>query len=209
MKIPNLIILSVILLYVSCASDKSFDAGVRKAVETQMEKYPRSTLRDIYKNFFQDRFGPGHLINDVSSAHDYLHAEIDSYDGFSGELAEPTGWKHNFYRVNLAVVKSGLVSCDDLLDALVRSADGVEPVTVREWKAEWLRIEAVISAMRLSLPDYEQDLNYINAMLEEGNYVGHHSDAYNTAYEPHYRIISREIYENEILPLLELPTNPK
>lgn len=201
-RLFGLAVFAAALLSVSCSSHKAFETGVRETVKAQMEKYPAATLKDIYKNFFQDRFGPGHIIGDIYSAHDYLHAEIDFYSHFSGELAEPTGWQHNFYRVNLAVVKNGLISCDALLDALVRSANEVKPIPVEEWKQEWARIERVIKSMELTLPDYEQDLNEINGRLEEGNYIGHHSDAYNIAYEPHYRIISRDIYENEIRPLI-------
>lgn len=36
--------------------------AVTKAIEEQMNTYPESTLKDIYKSFFQDAFGPGHLI---------------------------------------------------------------------------------------------------------------------------------------------------
>ena len=31
----------------------------------------------------------------------------------------------------------------------------------------------------------------------------HHSRAYNAAYHPHYRIVRRDIFEEEILPKLE------
>lgn len=32
---------------------KHFEQAVREAVERQMQTYPRSTLKDLYKNFFQ------------------------------------------------------------------------------------------------------------------------------------------------------------
>ena len=33
-------------------------------------------------------------------------------------------------------------------------------------------------------------------------YVVSHSDAFKTAYHPHYRIVRRDIFEQEILPLI-------
>jgi glutathione peroxidase len=190
---------------ISWIEKKDLNTSVREAVTRQMEKYPLSTLKDLYKSFFQDRFGPGHIISDASAAESYLLRELDSYSTVSGETIEPTGWQHNFYRVSLSVVKNGLVPRDVLLNVLIRSANGVNPVSVEEWRKEWSQIEAIIKAMDLSLPDYDADCQEIGKRLVECNYVGHHSDAYNEAYAPHYRIIARKIFEEEIFPLLNDP----
>jgi hypothetical protein len=101
--------------------------------------------------------------------------------------------------VNLGAVKNNLIPYKTLLDAFIRSANGVEPVTVEEWRKEWTQIETVIRAMNLPLPDYETDRRDIDNRLQKGNYVGHHSEAYSKAYDPHYRIVSRKIFEKEIL----------
>lgn len=203
MKVFPLLTIMFLLSLLSCSNNDSFNTGVRNAVNSQIEKYPDSTLKDIYKNFFQDRFGPGHLIDDVEQAHHYLHIELEHSPAEFTVAAEPTGWQHNFYRVNLAVVKNEIMSCDALLDALVRSANGVEAYSVEDWQREWSEIEAIVRSMNLSLPDYDKDKTEIDTRLKEGKYVGHHSDAYNIAYDPHYRIISKKIYEEEILPLIE------
>lgn len=203
MKLYPILIMTFLLCFLSCSNKDDFNTGVRHAIEIQMKKYPESTLKDIYKNFFQDRFGPGHLIEDVEQAHQYLHHELEYCSGEYTEAAEPTGWQHNFYRVNLAIVHNDIISCDDLLDALVRSANAVKPFSIEDWQKEWSEIEAIVRSMELSLPDYEEDKKEIDTKLEEGKYVGHHSDAYNITYDPHYRIISKKIYEEEILPLLK------
>lgn len=188
-----------------CAGD-SFENRVQKAVAIQMESYPASHLKDLYKSFFQDRFGLGHIIEDTAAVRNYLEEELAVYKiqpGIVTEMVEPTGYKHNYYRVSIDVVKSGKISVDQLTDAVIRSANEAKPVTVEKWKREWKRIEQVISSMNLRLPDYETELKQINKALEQGVYVGHHSEIYNFAYNPHYRIISRKIYENELLPLME------
>ena len=167
-----------------------------------MEEYPESTLKDLYKNFFQDRFGPGHIIADPAAADRYLRWELDSYSEVSGAVAEPTGWEHRFYRVNLSVLKEGKVSYERFFDAFVRSVNGIEPVPMDEWRQEWARIETIIRLMGLGLPGHEADCREIEKRLEEGQYVGHHSEAFSNAYAPHYRIMSRQIFEEEILPLL-------
>lgn len=189
----------------ACADEgRSFEIAVRESVNRQMKSYPESTLKDLYKSFFQDRFGPGHLISDTAAAKNYLLSELNSYSisTTSGEMIEPTGWQHHFYRVDLRVVKEHIISSEVLLNALIKSANEVESITLEEWREEWKKIETIIKAMNLCLPDYHFDSQEIQDNLQKGNYVGHHSEAYSKAYDPHYRIISKKIFEKEILPLL-------
>ncbi|MDR2980191.1 MAG: hypothetical protein LBV02_07120 [Bacteroidales bacterium] len=182
--------LFIALTFLSCSpKNGDFERKVREAVAYQMETYPKSTLKDLYKNFFQDRFGPGHLINDTAAARNYLLRELDSFTVSSGPLLEPIGWEHNFYRVNLSAVKEGVITPDSLLNALIQSANELEPISVEEWRSEWTQIETIIRSMNLSLPHYDTDLEEITKRLAEGNYVGHHSREFNEAYSPHYRIV--------------------
>lgn len=192
----------LICLTVQGADKKAFDRAVRSAVERQMQRYPKSTLKDLYKNFFQDKFGPGHLIGDTVAAGNYLRKELASYTVVSGEVAEPTGWEGNFLRVNLSVIKTGQIPYPVFFDAFVRSVNGISPMPVSEWQKEWEQIEAVIRSMKLSLPDYEADRKEIDDRLNKGEYVGHHSRVFEDTYTPHYRIIRKDIFENELKPLL-------
>jgi hypothetical protein len=175
------------------------DVAVREAVAAQLKTYPASTLKDLYKNFFQDEFGPGHIISDTAAAGNYLRREMDSYTEMTGEASEPLGWKHNFYRVNLSVLKENRVPYDVFFDAFIRSVNSIEPIPVEEWRKEWGHIESVIRSMNLSLPGYEADRLDIDRRLEQGNYTGHHSAAYEAAYAPHYRIVSRELFNEKIV----------
>ena len=197
----------LLCLWVSAAEKTDFDKAVRSAVERQMQGYPKSTLKDLYKNFFQDKFGPGHIVSDTTAAGNYLRREMASYTETEGEIVEPTGWEGNFYRVNLSVIKNGQIPYQTFFDAFIRSVNGIRPVTVAEWQKEWNRIEGIIRSMNLSLPDYENDRKEIDDRLERGEYVGHHSKAFEDSYSPHYRIISKEIFEQELQPLIQLSYN--
>jgi hypothetical protein len=189
-------------VYAQSSNSKKQIHAVKTAVNDYMKIYPKSTLKDLYKSFFQDRYGPGHLIDDTAAAGRYLLKELDSYTTVSGEIAEPTGWRHNFYRVNLSVIKEGLVPYNLFFNAFVRSANGIKAIPVEEWRKEWIQIEKIIKSMKLSLPFYDDDRNEIEQRLKEGNYAGRHSEAFNEAYTPHYRVIGKKIFEEEILPLL-------
>jgi hypothetical protein len=175
---------------------------IRAAVENQLATYPKSTLQDLYKNFFQDYFGPGHIVSDTTSAGAYLDRELSSFEQDSGAYYEPTGYHGNFFRVNLSVIKEGLISRDVFFDAFVRSVSNIETISMEEWKEEWSSIDSVIRAMNLSLANYEQDRKNLFSLLEQGKYVVHHSEPFSEAYDPHYRIINREIFLKEIQPLL-------
>ena len=175
---------------------------IRQSVERQLELYPKSTLRDLYKNFFQDRFGPGHIIANNSAADRYLRYELNTSEGFEGLDYEPTGYEGRFYRVNLGVIADGRVPYDKYFDAFVRSVNGITPISIEEWSKEWHEIDSVIVSMGLQLEDFSADRAEIKALIEGGDYVIHHSQRFNDHYQPHYRIIERTIFENEILPLL-------
>lgn len=193
--------ISVLLALFACENGSEKEA-IRLAVERQMAVYPRSTLRDLYKNFFQDYFGPGHIIGDVAAAERYLQSELRSSDTLTGAIYEPTGYQGNFYRVNLSVVKEGIVSYRTYFDAFVHSVNGIEPMPVEEWVKKWQTIESVIEGMTLQLPHYDQDKQEIAGLLQAGKYVTHHSRDFAEAYNPHYRIIKKTIFEKEILPFI-------
>jgi hypothetical protein len=175
---------------------------IRAAVENQLEMYPKSTLQDLYKNFFQDYFGPGHIVDDIRSAGAYLDRELASFGQAAGAYYEPTGYNGNFYRVNLSVIKEGLLSRDVFFDAFIRSVSNIQPITADEWKKEWIRIDSVIHTMNLSIENYADDRENIFSLLKQGKYVVHHSEPFSKEYAPHYRIIERKIFQKEILPFL-------
>lgn len=189
------------LLVAGCTGNDTH-RRIRDAVNRQMTTYPHSTLRDLYKNFFQDRFGPGHIIADTSSADRYLRYELSTAERFDGADYEPTGYDGRFVRVNLRVIDDGRVPYDTFFNAFVRSVNGIEPTPIEEWEREWAMIDSVILTMGLKLEDVEADRAEIRALIEGGNYVMHHSKQFESHYEPHYRIIERGIFEREILPLL-------
>ena len=176
---------------------------IKVAVERQLRDYPKSTLQDLYKSFFQDRFGPGHLVSDTSAAGNYLRYELNNSENFHEIYYEPTGYENNYYRVNLSVLKENKISYQKYFDAFLRSVEKIDLDAISEWKEEWSRIEEVIISMNLDLENFEEDLEMIRSVLEQGKYAVHHSEIYNSEYHPHYRIIEKKIFEEEILPLIE------
>ena len=197
-----LLAVAAMVLLISCNRANPTHTKIRQSVERQLELYPESTLRDLYKNFFQDRFGPGHIIADNTAADRYLRYELNTAEGFEGLDYEPTGYEGRFYRVNLGVIADGRVPYEKYFDAFVRSVNNIKPISIEQWRTEWHEIDSVIMSMGLQLENYSADRAEIKALIDGGDYVMHHSQRFNDHYQPHYRIIERTIFENEILPLL-------
>ncbi len=181
------------------AEDRLFEQKVTTALKQQMEHYPQSTLLDIYKSFFQDKFGPGHLLSDTAAAGQYLRRELNSYNpdtlAFLSPYIDSTGWERRFVRVDLRVIKEGMVSYRDFFDSFVRSVQAAPDVPLEDWTGEWTRIVDILEKLQCPVihhPQYTIDKDSITVLLQRGEYVGHHSPIYVASYAPHYRLIAAE-----------------
>lgn len=197
-----IISLSVLLLLASCRG-----VGTQEAISRQLEMYPESRVQDIYKSFCQDNLGPGHLIPNREAAREYLMEELRRYreDLDSARYRKPqvrvvpVGDRGNYVRVDLSVVLDSLVSAEALLDAFVRSANEGKTVSTEEWMAKWGSVASVIRKSFPDIPDADRDLAAIDSLLACGHLILHHSPAYNEAYHPHYRIVSKGIFDSSPL----------
>jgi hypothetical protein len=185
-----LIVLPILFLLSSCkyADDKSLS----KIVKQEIDRYPQQRLVDIYKTFFQGFFGPAHLISDSNAAKDYIKQELAEANDFEDYDYQPLPPNGKFVRANLKLVKAGKISVDDLTDALVKSAKPVSDKDIQKWKKIWPRILAEIEKQNPQMQNFQQDKDYINALLAKNEYALHHSDEFNTKYHPHYRVISQK-----------------
>ena len=167
-----------------------------------LHTYPEARLLDIYKSCFQDFMGAEHLVGDIASARNYLEQEVASTS--SEDLLpwyyEPCGLDGRYVRVSLRAIHDGLITTDELLDAFVNSANATDRPTVEQWSARWHDILEKIDGMKLDLPYFEQDKQFIDSVLAQGKYAISHSPEYREAYKPHYRIVRRDIFEQEFLP---------
>jgi len=199
-------LISLLLLLLGCQPSSE-----KTAIERQLQDYPESRVQDVYKSFCQDNLGPGHLIPDPQSARNYLESELrtfredlDSarYDA-PAIMYYPVGDQGNYVRVDLSVVLDGLVGEEAYLDAFVRSANEGTRLTEEQWVAKWKEVAKVIKKDFPDIPDAVKDLEMIDAYVEKGDLIMHHSETFGEAYNPHYRIIARDIFEKEIKPLID------
>lgn len=175
-------------------------------VSRQMETYPQSRLLDIYKSCFQDFMGAEHLVADWQRVKAYLDEELNTVglDELMPWYVEPCGLEGRYVRVSIRTIKEGIITEDMLLDAFVRSANTVDRPSVESWRERWQEIVGTIDQMQLDLPSYQQDRAFIDSVLSIGKYAISHSPEYREAYRPHYRIVERSIFEQEIRPRIDV-----
>lgn len=214
MKSILFIIPPFILLLIGCAgkssktnetvlsSYPSVSDSISEALDYQLSHYPSSQYRDVYKNFMQDFFGPGHILADTAASGRYLRQELAEGGPFDGPLYEKTGFRGNFYRVNLSLIKDSIVPYDLFFNIFVESVQGITPPSREEWMKTWNLIDSVITEKGIHFMDEEIDRIELGKQFEEGNYIAHHSRRFNDSVHFHYRIISRENFEKIILPLI-------
>ena len=167
--------LTVILAMTALQRCQTPDNEIMQAVRNQLQLYPESTLQDIYKSFFQDEFGPGHLVENVSYAREYFDLELEEMASQGRYNAEPCGTGKNFFRVPLDLVKDGKIPEEDYFASFMESSSDFKIPDVETWKTKWGEIVNVIETMELEIKNYKNDKTALAEMLDAGETVVHHS----------------------------------
>jgi hypothetical protein len=193
---PALPVIFTLLVLFSCQSPKVKDHDrIEAAVNQQLKAYPAETLTDIYKSFYQDDCGPGHLLEDTAAARDYMIYELNEMNSHGRHQAEPCGLGTRFVRVPLDLVKDSLIDPAAFFNAFLGSATAFIIPDPIQWGEQWHEILDVVESMDLNLPNFEEDKKQLEDLLYQGKAVVHHSKIYSDSYDPHYRIMTREKWQ--------------
>lgn len=168
----------------------SMSTNKEEALKYMVENYPKSQLVDIYKSFYQDSFGPGHILEDSIAARRYFFSELKDSSQWGGPVFEFTGEGKNFVRLNMDLVRKGIIPANVYFSAFLNSLGWVEKPNDEDWISEWVAIDNIIQAKDFHFLNEDTDREYIKGKLESRNFSIHHSDNFNENYNFHYRIIS-------------------
>lgn len=205
MKQISLLIIAIMASMVINAQDIDKSA-LRQAIERQLATYPKSQLQDIYKAFYQEHFGAEHMITDKEAARNYLDQELATMqDKRDGIYVEPIGMSGDYVRVYLIAVSHKILSSSQLLQAFIESAGDHKSPAI-SWATKWQAIVEVVDEVSPGLGSDDERAMLLQASLN--NQAVHHSQAYNAAYHPHYRIVKREIFE-KMLKDPQVATQPR
>ena len=182
-------------------SSKEIDLTI---LREQIKNHPNQTLQDVYKSCYQDEYGPGHLISNESSAINSLYQEINSIekDYNPKTLIEKTGIYGNYLRVDLTLIRDGIVPFFVLFKALTISAQIGGQKTDKNWDKIWNKIAQAIIDSDIRFENFEEDLERLEKISKSDDKVVHHSDMYEKIYHPHYRIIEKNVFDNVIKPFI-------
>lgn len=188
-------IIVIILLFFIFTSCDNHDSGVVQFVDSELELFPEARLTDIYKSFFQDAYGPDHLIPDTVHAGMYLNRELAHEEWPDTLKFQATGTGHDYIRINLLLIKNGTIPRDTLLLAMVKSAPLARNPDIEDFRKEWEKVLTYIEKEYPDIANFQTDKQVINETLDAGNVVIHHSDHYNQTYKRRYRIIHKSVFE--------------
>ena len=161
-----------------------------EAVREQLAHYPQSALGDLYKSFFQDAFGPGHLLDDLKQTRLYFDRELETMQSRGCRASEPCGLGRNFHRIPMDLIVDSIVGREEYYDSFLRGARSFALPNLASWKEEWQIIMEAITPLRHLIKDFEADERCINSLLQSNSYALGHSDHYRSVYDPHYRIFT-------------------
>lgn len=166
-----------------------------EAVEELVRNYPEAQLADLYKSFYQDAFGPGHILADSIASRRYFFSELEEEGQWSGPVVEYTGNGENFVRLNMDLVRKGVISAETFFKAFVGSLGMVEKPSPEQWINEWNEVDSIIKAKNIIFINEESDRKMIDEKFKNHNFTVHHSQRYDSIYNFHYRIISLPEFE--------------
>ncbi len=166
---------------------------VIKLIRHEHSLRPKAELFDYYKLFYQGAFGPGHMVNDLESAKQFLMHELLSMQGEPSQedlpMIEDIGWRGKYSRVNLHAITNGNIELDAFLHAFVESANVPPPVELIHWRKMWTEISTILYSEHRELQFFEEQAREIEEAFELENPLFHHSRTYRKLYHPHYRVL--------------------
>lgn len=167
--------------------------AVSAVARQHLQRYPHTTLRDFYKSFFQDEFGPGHLLGNLHDARQYLITELESVPAGQSTEIELCGLGKHFCRLPLALIITGQLELDAYFTAFASSAIAVTLTEINSWYARWNIIEDILRSFAHEIQNFTHDAKSLGKLFAMGEYQVSHSELYRQHYSPHYRIFSLQL----------------
>jgi hypothetical protein len=163
-------------------------------------RWPQSEVRDIYKFLYQAFHGPGHIVRDADEAVRMLiseWSEIEAPTGSREPVSEPVhidGVTPPLFMIHLVRAKAANIEPDRIASLLLRTAEEFPGSWTmdrnelhEDFKGAWREVGEAIERKTLHLDLNAYDV--FTGMVEGSNWPAvHHSDAFRSAYDPHYRL---------------------
>ncbi len=173
----------------------SEERALYRILALHCKRYPLMEVQDIYKLVHQASMGSEHAVQNVDVTRALLDREVNELaDGPEEPTQDIISADGRLVRINLRPYLASNASLEKLFDAFVRTANEFEGSTLRLKRycsyAEPLTGESLLAFSRTAMR------SFFDQMETQGFPVVHHSTAYDTAYQPAYRVVLHEFLEN-------------
>ena len=164
--------------------------ALKKIIDDEYKLHPFATLIDYYKLVFQATFGPAHILKNKDVAYQVLVNEISLLEDRKDANIQDLSFMTDFMRVDLQLVEK--IKMDNFWAILLKSADIFFNINKEGWLNIWSEAENYLS--NFTLKNFEKDKMLLTSKVENVAPV-HHSDIYKTNYNPHYRVVSKGLWQ--------------
>ncbi|MEO1268154.1 MAG: hypothetical protein AAFX99_08650 [Myxococcota bacterium] len=166
-------------------------------MEEHLERYPDMEPVDLYKLAHQAVLGVGHLVTTEEAAIESLLTEIDAMDPHLRDWEEPAELIHperQLARIHLRPYLRAGGDVRVLAQAMKRTAEQVD-------LADLASLAALLGAIRPRLREHHPDFDVVGFdrllrdLATEAFPARSHSEAYSDLYDPHYRVVIMDAFE--------------
>lgn len=160
------------------------------SLKKELARHPLSEEADLFKFAYQFAYGPEHLIEDFDKAHAVFAEEYEKLSP-RRDLPLYEEVSDDYLRVNLAAWKAKEWDDFELFELFLRSAEPKKD-------GEKVFTDAIGEISRLILAkelpfEWKKWLVYLAEHTQGEIQPVHHSEAYRQSYDPHYRLVERDV----------------
>lgn len=159
-------------------------------------RYPLMQMEDFIKILYQNTFGPKHLYGDPSPRKilRFLEEELkETNENASTPLYEEIGGE--YCRVSLDVLLLHKMTVEELANHFVLSMKKSAERNEESMNSFFRKTEVLMELIEEGLIPLakESSREFLNSYLASGVLPIHHSPIYEKNYEPHYRVVNKNI----------------
>ena len=175
---------------------------IKQVISLELNQHPELKLIDIYKLVFQAYLGPAHLLADTNESAKKIMTEILLHPEPYKPLKQDIGSQNGFFRLSLDCMVPVLqLKKEKAISELYRKSFLLAEL-MQESVLDFTYNMDITKLWKETIPVIQQlivfDLNewqQVNA-IAESKAIPRHSQQYKTLYNPKYRVLKYQFYDN-------------
>ena len=175
---------------------------IKQVISLELNQHPELKLIDIYKLVFQAYLGPAHLLADTNESAKKIMTEILLHPEPYRPLKQDIGSQNGFFRLSLDCLVPVLqLKKEKAISELYRKSFLLAEL-MQESVLDFTYNLDITKLWKETIPVIQQlivfDINewqQVNA-IAESKAIPRHSQQYKTLYNPKYRVLKYQFYDN-------------